>query len=483
MLIKGEKWACEACIRGHRVSNCQHADRPLSHINKKGRPVSQCPHCRSLRKARTTHTKCECGEKAHTKAECLVKEPGDNQAGNRKQCCCSHGARCTCAAKRDSNLETVPELGPPRSGEASHLGQRRLHIATTKTDDTLPGFSPRHTKNRLSDASKRGVPYSIPRSNTVHVSSGLARRSADHLPLPETDVEQIGTPGPDSITSAPRPVRRVRSEHGSPANTPLLGIEDINNGIPHLDISLAPFNATATNPTAGLFDYQEQSLDQFYSPETDAFPETPIFNVPPVDWSTFGLSYSPNDLRTAFSQPSYASFDNNNFSHSNLAHSSSGELSEVEDFGLTAGMGLSQPDKLDVHSISDGSENGMYRLSSSSYVDYSQSQMLSSSDLQSVDIDAFLKAGAALSQPPQPFDIVAAPTGTGLDHYPVSQGYSPADNQTFTTTVGDDSLLTTQGGAFVSTEPNNFIWDPATYSMTPSAHEGDIPLQQHTQWF
>jgi hypothetical protein len=35
MLIKGEKYACEACVRGHRVSNCRHADRPLQHINKK----------------------------------------------------------------------------------------------------------------------------------------------------------------------------------------------------------------------------------------------------------------------------------------------------------------------------------------------------------------------------------------------------------------------------------------------------------------
>ncbi|OAX83587.1 hypothetical protein ACJ72_02052 [Emergomyces africanus] len=483
MLIKGEKWACEACIRGHRVSNCQHADRPLSHINKKGRPISQCPHCRGLRKARTTHTKCDCGEKPHTKAECPVKDLGDNQGGNRKQCCCSHGTRCVCAAKRDSNLETVPELGPPRSGTASHLSQRRPNIAATKVDDMLPGFPPRYTKSRTSDASKRGVPYSIPRSNTVHVSSGLARRSADHLPLSETDVGQNGTPLVDSITDARRPVRRVRSEHGSPAITPLLSIEDMNNGIPHLDISsLVPFGST--NPSSGLFDSQDPNIDQFYSPEAEAFPETPNFNVPPVDWSTFGLSYSPNDLQTAFSQPpSYASFENNNFSHSNLAHSSSGELSEVEDFALAAGMGMPNPDKLDVHSVSDGSENGMYRLSSSSYVDFSQSQLLSSNDLQSVDIDAFLKAGAALNQPPQPFDIVAASTGMGLDHYPVSQDYSSADNQTFVTTVCDESLLASHGGGFVPTEPNNYMWDPATYSMTTSANEENIPLQQHTQWF
>lgn len=87
MLIDGEKWACEACVRGHRVSSCHHSgklldrnptenptvqtnmislDRPLTHINKKGRPVSQCPHCRGLRKSRTTHTKCECGDKKKT---------------------------------------------------------------------------------------------------------------------------------------------------------------------------------------------------------------------------------------------------------------------------------------------------------------------------------------------------------------------------------------------------------------------------------
>jgi hypothetical protein len=65
MLIDGEKWACEACVRGHRVSNCQHHDRPLQHINKKGRPVSQCQHCRAMRKSRSAHTKCDCGEKTH----------------------------------------------------------------------------------------------------------------------------------------------------------------------------------------------------------------------------------------------------------------------------------------------------------------------------------------------------------------------------------------------------------------------------------
>lgn len=28
MLIDGEKYACEACVRGHRVSNCNHYGKP-----------------------------------------------------------------------------------------------------------------------------------------------------------------------------------------------------------------------------------------------------------------------------------------------------------------------------------------------------------------------------------------------------------------------------------------------------------------------
>ncbi|KAL4873922.1 copper fist DNA binding domain-containing protein [Aspergillus spectabilis] len=45
MLIDGEKWACEACVRGHRVSTCKHHDRPLIRINRKGRPFSTCSIC------------------------------------------------------------------------------------------------------------------------------------------------------------------------------------------------------------------------------------------------------------------------------------------------------------------------------------------------------------------------------------------------------------------------------------------------------
>ena len=53
----------ETCIKGHRSSSCRHTDRPLFEIKKKGRPVTQCEHCRELRKTKQVHVKCMCGAK------------------------------------------------------------------------------------------------------------------------------------------------------------------------------------------------------------------------------------------------------------------------------------------------------------------------------------------------------------------------------------------------------------------------------------
>ncbi|KDR77356.1 hypothetical protein GALMADRAFT_246744 [Galerina marginata CBS 339.88] len=60
MIISSKKYACETCIKGHRSSSCKHTDRPLFEIKKKGRPVTQCEHCRQLRKTKQVHVKCIC---------------------------------------------------------------------------------------------------------------------------------------------------------------------------------------------------------------------------------------------------------------------------------------------------------------------------------------------------------------------------------------------------------------------------------------
>ncbi|KZT01608.1 uncharacterized protein LAESUDRAFT_717391 [Laetiporus sulphureus 93-53] len=57
VFVGDKKYACETCIKGHRSSTCKHTDRPLYEIKKKGRPVTQCEHCRELRKTKQVHVK------------------------------------------------------------------------------------------------------------------------------------------------------------------------------------------------------------------------------------------------------------------------------------------------------------------------------------------------------------------------------------------------------------------------------------------
>ncbi|KAI7903775.1 uncharacterized protein BX663DRAFT_406302, partial [Cokeromyces recurvatus] len=49
------------CIfQGHRTSYCDHRDRILFIVNKKGRPLTQCKECRELRISKRIHKKCLC---------------------------------------------------------------------------------------------------------------------------------------------------------------------------------------------------------------------------------------------------------------------------------------------------------------------------------------------------------------------------------------------------------------------------------------
>ena len=74
----------ETCIKGHRSSACQHTDRPLYEIKKKGRPVTQCEHCRELRKTKQVHVKCMCESKEDLDAQPSHSIPAKKGAYNRR---------------------------------------------------------------------------------------------------------------------------------------------------------------------------------------------------------------------------------------------------------------------------------------------------------------------------------------------------------------------------------------------------------------
>ncbi|QGN15624.1 transcriptional activator HAA1 [Kluyveromyces marxianus] len=95
VLINGVKYACERCIRGHRVTTCNHTDQPLTMIKPKGRPSTTCAHCKELRKSKNANPsgQCTCGrqdkkrlaQKVKEEASCTCKTDPDHCACHKKR--------------------------------------------------------------------------------------------------------------------------------------------------------------------------------------------------------------------------------------------------------------------------------------------------------------------------------------------------------------------------------------------------------------
>lgn len=227
--------ACEACIRGHRVSGCNHHDRKLLPIAKKGRPVSQCNHCRHMRKSRSAHVKCDCGErfallkeqaKNGVKAISSAKEGKGGKIGkgsftvagtslsennNSKSvqipCSCGHGGRCTCALKKEPpHLDAVPEFSAPLSSCGSVLEPRtKPRLQMTHSESSLTTFANGHHKpTHKHHGSTHGTcPYSIP--VVGHTGHTFGERNG---------CTKTSSSVPSSASA--QKIRRIKSEKSSP---------------------------------------------------------------------------------------------------------------------------------------------------------------------------------------------------------------------------------------------------------------------------
>lgn len=191
--------------------------------------------------------------------------------------------------------------------------------------------------------------------------------------------------------SAQQEQRMVKSEHGSPLLSPASNLDQLNGQLPPLDLS----NLSG--------DYNFQNLDGF-SAITDH--EQPMFSAglssASIDWSLYdGLDFNNNDnfASSNYSQaPSFTGFDFSSIDQPALTTTStSGEISEVEDI-VPLGDNGSRSSLLNNQYGSDynsdfGGDVDSYRLSTaSSYIGMPQAQLLASSNVDSLDLDAYLKA-------------------------------------------------------------------------------------------
>lgn len=169
-------------------------DRPLLFVPKKGRPVTQCQHCRGERKKRSAHVRCDCGEKPHSKEKCvhlrnaeatsgdhnreLVSVPEDDEPVDHS-CCCTHGEKCVCFIG-----------GPGSDNRDSHQPSHRSkpRLSATQSEGQITIFANGHHKpvhRSNTTAHDANMPYRVHKPNNAHLHGlhAAGRRSVDSLVL------------------------------------------------------------------------------------------------------------------------------------------------------------------------------------------------------------------------------------------------------------------------------------------------------------
>lgn len=319
---------------------------------------------------------------------------------------------------------------------------------------------PAHKHNDM--AHKCGLPYTIPRSHTIHHPSDASRRSVDHLPLTQSAFVQEPLGLSESCPQSQQ-TSQSASQQGSPNSAPAAAVDDhtpaasldqsylndfaptaaidkpaedgpnptsapsnmdeyaleqiVTSVPPPLDVSFTSFPNTSSNSPITCMAFQDPySENYFASPDSEVPLGSTGMGAPSVDWSSFPI-YSDVPASTSTQTPSYASFDYNSYPSGLPPPSSSGDISEVDEFGPLPGLGpAGGNDVHDLHSVSEASDTVHFRVSSaSSLVGLPQAQLLSSNDLGSLSIDDFLKSAnestAALEHQLQ--------AGMGIDQKPV----------------------------------------------------------------
>ncbi|KAF9351770.1 hypothetical protein BGX26_010264 [Mortierella sp. AD094] len=95
VFVNGQKFACE---------------RPLHEIKKKGRPSTQCLHCKELRKAKQVSVRCICGKDEDSYS-----------------CGCMDGAICTCCRDRAGHVVAKPGKSSSKHAVLKNYQSKHQH--------------------------------------------------------------------------------------------------------------------------------------------------------------------------------------------------------------------------------------------------------------------------------------------------------------------------------------------------------------------
>lgn len=342
-----------------RLTALPFTDRELFFVPKKGRPVTQCPHCRSERKKRAAHVKCDCGDKSHTKEKCVhlreaeakaeVALSGDHHSHSHSHthspdlnplpeesspddhaCCCTHGDKCSCSSLKkepsEEALDPLPKAQRSKPRLTSHASEGHLTIFANGH------HKPCHRNNNA--AHESGAPYKLPRAHSHTVagtSSAAARRSVDSLASVQS-AQPVALPQQIVVNTCVNPEHNIsQSEQGSPQSTIQTQYSLPTDAKPTAPISQPSYiqsEVSSSLPSTTFHDFGYPSAQSAISVATST---TEASSMP-----TYSVPTSSMDMGGAMTDY-WSNIDWNNIIDNTmdvqpaLTNTSSGTMSEIDD--------------------------------------------------------------------------------------------------------------------------------------------------------
>ncbi|GAA5960924.1 hypothetical protein JCM3765_007542 [Sporobolomyces pararoseus] len=194
MLIEGIKFSCAACIKGHRQANCNHGDRELFEVKKRGRPISSCETCRTIRKESNSHKTC---------THCVVDliEPDLVRSLPNGAADTASMALVRRASSVRSRSSASSANHPPLPGSTSNDTSQEEDLATVGRKKSV-------SKSRRKDSKTAKDPHDLSHGHSAHHpthhSSQFSPYPATH-PHPHPPLPRNGSSGEASLLS-PQPI-------------------------------------------------------------------------------------------------------------------------------------------------------------------------------------------------------------------------------------------------------------------------------------
>jgi hypothetical protein len=414
------------------------ADRELKFIPPKGRPVKQCEHCRTARKSKSHHAKCDCGSKKEKKSKEKAESPpvvpreipspiqAASPSSHDSGCYCHDGDPCTCGSK--------PETAEMRQVRRTPQPVRSRPSLTTSSSETKlmtitnGHHAPCHRNNMMAHTS--GAPYPTRKKNrplTIHghpSSDSLANTvKSPNLSYATDDLHlDISSNRDFLIDSSANSISEENLSSGLYDNTwtfdPISTTRQISESGNRSSVDFASINTSISLSWPDLSPTRTESA----FPHLHALGTSPNFDYP--DSHTF----QPSDLPIV--SPQAATFS---------------QALTQDDYGFAHAPGLTS-------NSSARSENDLWpeNSKSDSYQYWSDTIQVRSNSHTALDHWAVESTS----------DLAAsiAPSSTALYSEPKTtlSGYN--DITSFEVSAQDESWLGNMG-----TEPQNISADPSSY--------------------